>query len=470
MRRRVVRTLDRREGCGTASVYTLRSSVRLERPRRLMAGGNRWPSRPDRYHAGGPFSTLTVLRRPPTKSCLSGVSTMRCSLSPHPHDIYPTSLDPPESTLHPPRRRSRRPGQGFPFAEPTGGFHLVPDENTPRVSTPGPDPKDDPLGKNTISGRSTGKPNMLAGIHFRHHTWNLNRVRVLEALLDDDPNKLAWIDFDDDPNLPDVAPRPAPSERSRRFIACGTRSIVLQSADDPKRYKIGCERCHDRFCLPCMQDRARLIVANLKAQLKYEPTRFLTLTLKHTDAPLREQLDRLYASFVTLRRRAFWQEAVTGGVAFLELKLSSADDAWHPHLHVLLRGKYLAQRLIADAWLQITGDSFIVDIRMAGSPEHLYSYLTRYITKGWDTGIYRTLHKLREAISALKGRKLLSSFGDFSSLRLLAPPTSETWVELGTLREVLTLAAARCAWAMAACVVIFSPSYEPPACVEPPDD
>lgn len=332
------------------------------------------------------------------------------------------------------------------------------------------DPIDPQRPLEDIHTRGLRPTNATAGIRFRHDTWSNDRARVLTALAPDDPDRLAWIDLEDNPDLPDVDPVAPPTDRARRFADCGIRSIVLQSAADPGRYKVGCQRCHDRFCLPCMQDRARLIVANLKAQLKYEPTRFLTFTLKHSALPLKEQIDRLYTSFRSLRRRQFWQDTVTGGVAFLELKLSGADSLWHPHLHVLARGKYVPQKLLADAWLQITGDSFIVDVRLARSPEHLYSYLTRYVTKGWDTGIYRKIDALREAISALAGRKLLASFGDFAPLRLLEPPTSETWIELGTLTEIITLAACRVSWAVSACSAIYSVSFDPPLCVEPPDD
>lgn len=331
------------------------------------------------------------------------------------------------------------------------------------------DPIDPNLPLEPLSARSLRPSNATAGIRFRHETWFRHRAHVLEALALDDPDPHAWIRIANNPNEPEPPALPSETRRRIRFSACGTRSVVLQSADDPSRYKIACERCHDRFCLPCMQDRARLIAANLKAQLPYAPTRFLTLTLKHSDEPLRDQLDRLYTSFRSLRRRTFWTELVTGGIAFLEIKRSRTDNLWHPHLHVLLRGKYLPHMLVADAWYEITGDSFIIDIGIVKSPEHLYSYLTRYVTKGWEPGIYREIHLLREAMHALHGRKLLASFGEFAPLRLLQPPTSETWVELGTLQEVITLAARRITWAMAACAVVFSPRFEPPTCVEPPD-
>lgn len=384
--------------------------------------------------------------------------------------ICPTSVHRPESTLHPPGRRKRFRPAGFPLTESTGRFRLVADESRPRPETPATDPIDPDRLLEPILNRSFRASNVLAGISFRHATWHRDRARVQEALDPTDPDPHAWIRYEHDPDWEGLDPLPFPSDRARRFRQCGERSVVLQHADDPSRYKVACQRCHDRFCLPCMQDRARLIVANLRAQVKYEPTRFLTLTLKHNDAPLAEQLDRLYSSFLCLRRRSFWRDFVTGGVAFLEIKLSSTDDRWHPHLHVLLRGKYVPHKLLSDAWLQITGDSYIVDIRPVPSPDHLYSYLTRYVTKGWDPGMYRKIHALREAIEALKGRKLLASFGNFSGLRLLEPPTSETWVELGTLHETITLAARGVAWAQAACTVLFSSTWEPALCVEPPDE
>lgn len=401
----------------------------------------------------------SALRSPPTKSYLLDAPTMNGTPTGSTPPICPTSLDPPESTSHPSSPTLRNKGLAFPFVKSAGDFHLETERNVVKPQPPGKDPMP-----------RCHPANATAGIHFRHTTWAKNRARVHAALLPTDPDPLSWIRLRDDPALPDGDPAPLPGARALRFRECGSKSVVMQSVDDPNRYRIACERCHDRFCLPCMQDRARLIVANLKSQVPYEISRFMTLTLKHNDAPLKLQLDRLYASFSALRRRGFWHAMVTGGIAFLELKLSTSDGAWHPHLHVLLRGKYIPQGLLADAWLQVTGDSFIVDVRLVRSPEHLYSYLTRYVTKGWDSGMYHDQGKLREAISALRGRKLLCSFGDFAHLKLLLPPTPETWKSLGSLQEIISLAAQRVAWAMEVCTTIFAPGYEPPVTEIPPDD
>lgn len=384
--------------------------------------------------------------------------------------VCPTLLDPQESTPHTPRRRHRRSGLGFPFVESTGGFCLQAEPNRPKPEQPASDPLDPSLPLNPITERALRPGNAAAGVAFRHSTWARNREAVYAALSPPDPARLDWIRLRHDPDAPDGPPIPGPTRRALRFADCGTRCRVLQHATDPGRYKLACNRCHDRFCLPCMQDRARLIVANLKAQLPYEATRFMTLTLKHSEAPLADQLDRLIHGFAQLRRWSFWQAAVTGGVAFLELKLSRFDGCWHPHLHVLLRGSYVPKELIRDAWLQVTGDSHIIDIRFVKTPDHLYSYLTKYVTKGWDTGMYRSPPLLDEAIDALHGRKLLIAFGSFAHVKLLLPPTAESWVELGTLHEVIELSACGVQWAVTARAALFSRVHEPELCVIPPDD
>lgn len=386
-----------------------------------------------------------------------------------PH-ISPTSLDPPESTPHPSRKARRSPNNGFPFVQTTGGFCLRADDNRPKTKQPGGDPLDPDVPLRPITDRSLRPVNASLGIAFRHDTWSNHRHAVADALRPLDPNVLDWIRLDVDPDGPDGPPPPPIPRRLLRFAECGSRSIVLQHAEDPTRYKIACVRCHDRFCLPCMQDRARLIVANLKAQLPYEKTRFMTLTLKHSNAPLADQLDRLAESFTALRRWTFWKDLVTGGIAFTEYKLSKSDACWHPHLHILLRGEYIPAKLVSDAWLQITGDSTNVSISLVKSSEHLYSYLTKYVTKGWDAAMYRNPGRLREAVTAVHGRKLLISFGAFAHLSLLKPPNSETWNELGTLHEIVTLTTQGVPWAESAFRVLFSTNPKIELCVVPPED
>ncbi len=359
-----------------------------------------------------------------------------------------TSLDPPESTLQQSVHSPVRDCSNHPLLRGSGGFTLIAEVNRPPKPPPDRDPLDPEKELWPVAARSVNHFNASAGTQFRHSTWSGNRQRITDAF-----------------EAMDIRP-----QRAFAFATCGERPIVLRHADDPSRFKVACLRCHDRFCLPCSQDRARLIVANMRAQLPEGATRFLTLTLKHNNDPLSDQIDRLYQSFRYLRRTAPWIASVTGGIAFLELKLGRGDHLWHPHLHVLLRGKYLHQKVIAETWYQITGDSYVVDIRLAKTPDHVYTYLTRYVTKGWGPGLYRDQARLTEAIVALRGRKLLSCFGIFRDLKLLLPPTQETWVELGTLHEINALARRGIGWACLAHAALYADEFIPPPEPVPPED
>lgn len=351
-----------------------------------------------------------------------------------------TSVHAPESTYDPGLNPSTGTPPTWPAVVGSGGFSLVGDDPGRKKSKPptgrpaaGADPP-------SLTERAAVGVNLKSGIMFRHETWSTDRQRILAVL--------------DGPEFS--------SERFFRFANCGAQSIVFVDPANPDRYKVGCNRCHDRFCLPCSQDRARLIGANLRDQMPDGPIRFVTLTLKHSDAPLAEQLDRLYESFARLRQRAFWKRSVSGGAAFTEVKISRTDGRWHPHLHVMCQGKYLPQNLLADAWFEVTGDSSIVDVRMAKSAEAVTRYLASYVTKGWSNAIYHHPEKLREIMLAMKGRKLVRTFGTWSKLRLLEPPPDGDWQPVATLHELIERARAGEAEARRILTVLHADYWVPP--------
>lgn len=365
-----------------------------------------------------------------------------------PPDVVATSLDPLESTPQSVPRAAPQHGPGWPLTDQPEGFRLVSEPNTGRKRPVGRHRAKSPPTEREMKFRKCGAQNSLCGIHFRHRTWHHERGQVLAAI---DHSGIG-------------------GRRFWRFKSCGEEPVVFRDPEDRTRFKVGCKRCHDRFCLPCSQDRARLIIANLKEQLPEGPTRFVTLTLKHSDQSLRAQLDRLYDCFTLLRRRKFWRDLVEGGAAFLEVKLARSDNRWHPHLHVLCRGKYIPQAVLADAWLEITGDSHIVDVRMVKDPGQVYRYLGHYVTKGCSKQLYRDRDRLAEAIHALSGRKILATFGSFAKLHLLKPPNPDVWEELGTLAEIRQRATEGNPLALQALEAIAAPWHVQPPTEVPPDE
>lgn len=220
-----------------------------------------------------------------------------------------------------------------------------------------------------------------------------------------------------------------PQSTRRRFAWCGWSAWVCRSDDQPPRYRINTHTCHSRWCVPCQQDRGRRIAANLRDKLPDANLRLLTLTVKSDGSDLTKPLDKLIDGFRRLRRTPFWRDHVTGGLAIIEVNWRQERGRWHPHLHVLLEGIYIPQHHIRTLWLSITGDSFIVDVRVVKDHHHACNYLTKYLTKNMAKGVWQNHDRLVHAMTVLRSRKLLVTFGTWSKLRLLAVPRDlATWL------------------------------------------
>ena len=121
----------------------------------------------------------------------------------------------------------------------------------------------------------------------------------------------------------------------------------------------------------CGKARVNIIKRNCFEFFSKQPfVRFLTLTMKHYDLPLRDQIRLLKKNFVKLARRVGWKKYVTGSVNFLHVKYNE-KTGWHVHLHILLTGSYLPQKWLSAEWLKVTGDSVIVHVEACYSEKEL---------------------------------------------------------------------------------------------------
>lgn len=279
-------------------------------------------------------------------------------------------------------------------------------------------PENDPQTRLSATGRSIHN-DVRPAVAFRHSGWSIDRRRVGEAL---------------DRTRQTIA-------RCDEFAHCGSHAYVLRSCTDPNRYRIAGSSCRDRFCLPCATERSYVIAGNVCELIRDKQVRFLTLTIKTDQLTLAEAIDKLTTSFQALRRRVLWKRAVSGGVAFLELKWSRTKSRWHPHLHCLIEGGFIRQRLIATAWREITVDSWVVDIRRPANNEVVARYITKYASKPFDHSYLRFPERLDEAIVALKGRKLAITFGTWRGVCLTATPDEGAWEHVASLETVLYRAA-----------------------------
>lgn len=259
-----------------------------------------------------------------------------------------------------------------------------------------------------------------AGIAFRHAGWKDDRSHVLNAL-----ERAA-----------------VPAARMDAFTHCGANAWVLRDATNPSNLRISCDFCHDRFCRPCANARSHRAGCNLAKYLKDEPHRFLTLTLRSHEEPLKELLDRLQKHFTRLRRTSLWRHAVAGGAAFLEITYNADKKSWHPHLHCIVSGKFIKQSELADLWHLITGDSCIVHIRLINNAAATVAYVTKYASKPLSHTFLRDPDRLLEAVRALAGRKMIACFGAWRAYKLTEAPEPGEWLPVLPLAAVLKGAAA----------------------------
>lgn len=269
-----------------------------------------------------------------------------------------------------------------------------------------------------------------------------------------------------------------PVNRILAFEGCGDQIHVLQSDDDPKIYRLAGNYCRDRWCTPCALDRSRVIAHNVLELAGTTRLRFATLTLRAEPELLVSRLAFLRSCFLRLKRTRLWKRSVSAGIACLEVKRYKTVEGWHCHYHLLFHGKYIVREELARAWKAITGDSDIVDVRLAKSRANVVRYVTKYVSKPLDMTYLRNDALLDEAILALKGVRLIDTFGAWRGKSLTEVPDTGEWTDVGTLDGILIAAYEGNTWAarIVRCLrrpgiadaMLAASEYQPPVLPRPP--
>lgn len=181
----------------------------------------------------------------------------------------------------------------------------------------------------------------------------------------------------------------------------------------------------------------------------------ITLTLKgRPGESLEKKLAKLNKSFSKLRRREFWTDRVRSGIACIEVAgrmvhkdqrrfevVESGWDVeegeyvegswslgenepvavgamWHVHIHLVYDGDYIPQRGLSDLWDEITGGSYVVDVREVKTVEGAYREIAKYVFKEEDINKW-TVGMVEEFETVMERRRLYRTFGELYGQRML---------------------------------------------------
>ena len=163
----------------------------------------------------------------------------------------------------------------------------------------------------------------------------------------------------------------------------------------------------------------------------------VTLTVKDGD-DLAERFEHLYKSQRELwkakqRGRGSVLDGVEGAVWSYEVKRGANSGSWHPHLHMIaLAESEPDQAQLSNEWHDITGDSFIVDVRPISQADPVSGFIEvfKYAVKFSDQSPADTYH----CHKVLGGRRLIGSAGVFRGVDIPDQLTDEPLDDLPYVR------------------------------------
>jgi len=184
-----------------------------------------------------------------------------------------------------------------------------------------------------------------------------------------------------------------------------------------------CPFCAARRAAKQLEKNLPRVKQVLSLQPALKPV-MITLTVKN-GPNLQERYLHLKQSYARLQQRrrdalkgkGFSQfSRVAGGIHSYEFTKNT--EGWHPHIHIIaLLDTWIDQKALSAEWLDITGDSFIVDVRRIQPGEDgLASGMLevfKYALKFQDLAVEDTFH----AHTVLNKRRLIGCFGVLRGLQ-----------------------------------------------------
>jgi len=134
-------------------------------------------------------------------------------------------------------------------------------------------------------------------------------------------------------------------------------------------------KCRSWGCEHCQPERKAQLLAKAACG---RPTRFITLTINPRVGESPEARLALLANSWRLIVKRLRRRHPSEPVEFLAVVEETKNG--EPHLHILMRGPYIPQKLLS-TWMAELAESPIVDIRKINSVSKAVLYVAKYIAK-----------------------------------------------------------------------------------------
>ena len=211
-----------------------------------------------------------------------------------------------------------------------------------------------------------------------------------------------------------------PSRWLERYRECRTRCRFYRDKVTGYVHRHS-NSCRNRWCEACGRVKASFIAyAATDFFVRHHRVRYLTLTQKHSDLLLKEQIEQMYARFGKLRRSRLWQDTVRGSLWCLQVKWGKYSNSWHVHIHALLIGCRVPHDQLKAKWEKITGDSIIVDIRLVRGARGLAKAIWDAVRYSGTPAYLKDVpseHRL-EIVKAFRGVRICGTTGDCDKISL----------------------------------------------------
>lgn len=159
---------------------------------------------------------------------------------------------------------------------------------------------------------------------------------------------------------------------------CHTENIVFACKE---KHEVALPNsCFIRNCPKCERTRRNRTVSKDLHRIAHMKTpKFLTLTWAgHHGLDVKKDFERALRNFVRRLKRI---DDKLQYVRVFEIK--KKDDGYYWHCHFVVDMKYIRQETLSSMWKEVTGHSYVVDIRAVSrmNKHSMIAYISKYIAK-----------------------------------------------------------------------------------------